>query len=253
MVLMGLLVALSGCIVIPIPEHGRKVTADWKARSSKLLTDHATREEVTRQLGSPAWDFPDLQVIGYRWSGVEWSAIWIAGGAGGAGGGFYEPTSHRLLWLNFDGQDRLAHSKLITFPEIETRTKWERARCWRETLGPPPPVPPKRFESSSPPPGKALVHIFWHKGNVGSFVEAVKIDGLCSANLRKGAFTTLVLEPGHHDIEVLSKPLPLDLASDEVCFLSFHPSKKTLSQGTALARCPESDAVKRLKTLTFCK
>lgn len=81
----------------------------------------------------------------------------------------------------------------------------------------------------------------------------MRVDGLGSAEIRKGGFTTLVLEPGHREIELLSKPLALDLAGDEVCFLNFHPDKKAVSQGTVLAKCSEPEAVERLKRLSFCK
>lgn len=138
--LTGLALALTGCLVVPIPEAGRKVTADWKAQAARLQAERATREEVTRQLGSPAWDFPDLQVIGYHWVGVEWAAFWLASGAGAADSGICEPTTHRLLWLYFDDQDRLARYKLTQFPLIETRTKWECARRWRESFSPLPPA-----------------------------------------------------------------------------------------------------------------
>lgn len=249
----GLALALTGCIVVPIPSSGRKVTANWKAQASKLEAASATREQVTRQLGSPAWDFPDLQVVGYQWSGVEWSVFWLLAGGYNAAGGIYEPTSHRLLWLSFDDQERLAHWKLSSLPQPETRTKWEYARRWRESVSPPPPPTPKRFEPASPPPGKTLVHVFWDKGNAASGVEAVKVDGLRGAEIRKGGFTTLMLEPGQHEIEMLSKPLALDLAADEVGFLNFHPDKKAVAQGTALAKCPEPEAVNRLKPLSFCK
>ena len=251
--LTGLALTLTGCIVIPIPEAGRKVTANWKAQAAKLQAVGATREEVTHQLGSPGWDFPDLRVIGYQWSGVEWSVLWFAAGNYTVDGGICEPVSHRLLWLNFDDQERLARWTLSSLPEVETRTKWEYARRWRESVSPPPPPTPKRFEPASPPPGKALVHIFWDKGSAASRVQAVKVDGLRAADIRKGGFTTLVLEPGHHEFEMLYKPLALDLAGDEVCFLSFQPEKKAVSQGTALAKCPELEAVSRLKPLSFCK
>ena len=137
----------------------------------------------------------------------------------------------------------------------ETRTKWEYARRWRESISPLPPPTPKRFEPASPPPGTALVHVFFlgKKGNAASGVHAVKVDGRRGVEIRKGGFTMLVLEPGHHEMEMLCKPLALDLAADEVCFLNFHPDKKTVSQGTALAKCPEAEAVSRLKPLSFCK
>jgi len=250
--LAGLALALTGCI-IPIPDSGLKVTNSWKGQVAKLQAAGATRQQVTNQLGSPAWDFPELGVIGYHWSGVEWSAFWVAGGFGGADFGVVEPTSHRLLWLNFDEQERLAHWKLSVRQQPETRTKWEYARRWRESVRPPPPPNPWRFEPSSPPPGKALVHVFWDKGNAASGFHTIRIDSLVSAEIRKGGFTTLVLEPGHHEIELLSKPLALDLAGDEVCFLNFQPENKTASQGAALTKCPEPKAVDRLKQLTFCK
>ncbi len=251
--LIGVAVTLSGCLIVPIPNSGLKVTNNWKKQAAKLEVARATREEVTRQLGPPIWDFPDLQVIGYRWSGVEFSMFWLIAGGYSAAGGIAEPNIDRLLWMNFDDQERLAHFKLTQLPAIETRTKWENARRWRESFNPPPPPTPKRFEPASPPSGKALVHVFWDKGKAASGVEGVKVDGQRAAEIRKGGFTTLVLEPGRHEFEMLSKPLALDLTAGEVCFLNFQPEKKAVSQGTALARCPGAEAVSRLKPLSFCK
>lgn len=249
----GLALCLSGCLVIPIPRAGWKVTEGWKAQATRLQAASATRQQVTNQLGPPAWEFPELRVLGHQWSGVEFSGLWVAGGMGGAGGGYCEPTIHRLLWLYFDDQERLAHWKLTSVPQPETRTTWESARRWRETLRPPPPAAPKRSESASPPPGKALVHVLWDKGSAVTGVKSVKVDGQASAELRKGAFTTLALESGPHMIGILSETLALDLAGGEVCFLSFRPDKQAIAKGAALARCPEPEAVKRLDHLSFCK
>ena len=110
--LTGLALALTGCIIIPIPSSGLKVTSSWKRQAAKLQAACATRQQVTNQFGSPDWDFPDLQLVGYQWSGVEWSALVAIGGGYDGAGGIAKPTTHRLLWLNFDDQDRAERTGL---------------------------------------------------------------------------------------------------------------------------------------------
>jgi hypothetical protein len=94
--LTGLALALTGCLVVPIAGSGLKVTMNWEKQASKLQAARATREQVTRQLGSPAWDFQDLQVIGYSWSGVDSSVFSLMAAVYDADAVILESTSHRL-------------------------------------------------------------------------------------------------------------------------------------------------------------
>jgi hypothetical protein len=250
--LSGLALGLSGCLIIPIPTDGRKETAYWKQQAVTLQNAHATRQQVVCQLGAPVWNFEDLQVLGYKWSGVEWACFWLLAGGYNADAGVCDPTIQRLLWLSFDDQDRLKDWKLGHIPELENRTKWERARRWRESLSPPL-ATPKRYAAVPPPPGKALVHVIWDRGKSISWVMVVKVDGVEQAEIRKGAFTSLVLDPGHHEIGIQPTPLPLSVVADEVFCLIFTPDKKSAAEDPALTKCSEPEALPRLNKLSFCK
>jgi len=253
LVLVALLCQLcTGCLLVPIPASGRKVTANWKAQASKLEADRATREQVIRQLGSPAWDFQDLQVIGYAWEVVEWSVFWLLAGGYNAAGGLLEPPSHRLLWMAFDAEDRLRHSQVVS--RSESKTGWEQAVRWRQKLDPPlPTIPPTRFAPWPPPPDKAVVHVIWDKGTSYSPVGPVLIDGKNRAEIRKGCFTTLVLGPGCYQLALLGGCLDLDLAAGQVCFLDFHPKGAGSAAEPELSKCPETEALTRLQRLQFCR
>lgn len=242
-----------GCIMIPIPHEGRHVTVGWKDKAIRLQAAAATRAQVKRELGPPAGEFCDLRVLGYQWWGLEWSLFFIAYGPSGGGGySHYKPVEHRLLWMAFDDEDRLMCWKLTD--RSESKTMWEQAARWRESKTPPlNPTPLSRFVMNAPPPAKAVVHVLWDQGRSDAPVLAVSIDGRDRAAIRKGCFTTFTLEPGRHQISVSPRPLILDLADGEVCFLEVRPDKDKVFGGAALLKCSEREAVVRLGRLTFCR
>jgi hypothetical protein len=130
----------SGCVVVPIPQPGRHVKTEYKQKAAALQASAASREEVIRQLGPPSLDFPDLAVLGYRWTASEWKVYWayvIAGGYSATGdAGCAESTINRVLWLRFTDQNRLAHWKLTILSDKETQDPWKVARRWSESVNP---------------------------------------------------------------------------------------------------------------------
>ena len=135
-----------------------------------------------------------------------------------------------------------------------TKTIWEQAARWRESKGPPLiPAPPHRFVMTAPPPDRAVVYVFWDKGRAGSTILPVRIDKRNRAAIRKGCFTAFILKRGSYQLAVFPRPLSLDLAGGEVCFLEFRPDKSESCEGQTLFKCSESEAVVRLLRLTYCR
>ena len=248
-----LAVSLTGCVVIPFPEAGRKVTTTWKQQASKLLEQAASRDQVTHALGFPAWEFGDLGVIGYEWSGVEWGYGWLVATTAGGSSGYLEPCTARFLWMAFNEQDRLTHCQVVV--NHEYWTAWEQALDWRQSKRPRLAHAPTMciFSAASPPPGKAIVHLFWGKGTSDRPVISVFVDAHLLAQIRQGYFTTFILDPGTHQIAMRGSPLDLDLRAGEVCLLEFDPDRIKVDSGKALFECPESEAMGQLRRLHFCR
>jgi hypothetical protein len=257
-VMLALLSGLCvGCLIIPSEEAGAKATAQWQGQAANLQTAHATREEVSRELATPPWDFQDLQVICYQWSGAEWSVFWVAGGIGGADWGEVKPTKHRLLLMSFDAKEHLNHSQVVE--QSQFKTVWQQALHWRQKLDPPlPAMPPTRFAPSPPPADRSVVHLYWDKNLTVVPVRSVTIDGNVRAQIRKGFFTTLVLEPGCHKLAVdLAGSLDVDMANGQILYVRVHPPwSQNLGEGhptQALFKSSEEEALPKLRRLQFCR
>lgn len=106
------LLALSGCVVIPVNYHaaGSRTNVRTETRS-ELHVGVTTREEVLLLLGEPDVASEDGQVLGYAWTKV--GAIVIVTGGYGGGGAAGEIGKSFALKLTFDADDRLAEVDLL--------------------------------------------------------------------------------------------------------------------------------------------
>lgn len=255
--LLALLLLCSGCIVVPVPESGRKVTTDYKQKAARLMNSAATRDKVVRELGQPAWDFPDLRVMDYHWSATEWGFFWawaVWGESVAGDFGYKKIPTHRLLWLSFDEQDHLTRWKLTRLPITQTRTRWEMARRWLESNGAVlSTIPPKQFVPVVPPPGQALLHLFWSRGKFYSRIAEISVNEVLRAEIRAGAFTTFAFPAGECELTVALASLRLQAAAGQVLFVEFQPAHKSSAVGMSLVERSESSALAELKQLEFCK
>lgn len=116
-------ISLSGCVVIPIPDHqvfeGAEITPEsltW------LHVGETTRSQVIEKLGAPDVDFVDQHVIAYAWSGkssdVSMMVLIIGPGfsGGGAYGGGQPIRMRRAFMIRFDLGDKVAVFSIIDRP-----------------------------------------------------------------------------------------------------------------------------------------
>ena len=107
----GLLVLLmvTGCVVLPTPEHGLiegRGMIDRKTQAT-LHPGVTTREEVLLQFGEPDAALRQQEVFVYYWSRVQgYFAYAVAGGYSGAAGGGPIGRVHLFL-IEFDKTGRV--------------------------------------------------------------------------------------------------------------------------------------------------
>lgn len=98
---LGAALPLSGCLALPLPEHGDGRTPWISGRAvEQLVAGTTSRTDVVMKLGEPTWRAPDDGVFEYGWQSVV-GVIGIGGvGAPAAVG---DITRRRRLCLQFDG------------------------------------------------------------------------------------------------------------------------------------------------------
>lgn len=102
---------LSGCIVLPLPEHGDGKTP-WIPREAveKLAVGKSSRTDVVMLLGEPGWRTPDDGAFEYWWNAI----VGLVGiGGVGAPGVVGDITRPRRLCLLFDGNGTLAGKQYV--------------------------------------------------------------------------------------------------------------------------------------------
>jgi hypothetical protein len=200
---LGLALACAGCAVIPVREEvlaGNEIAPDMLGFVRFGVT---TRDSIVAALGPPTIEFPDVRTIAYPWQ-ARWAKMpWIIpfGGAGVQDLG----RTHVLLFA-FDPRDRVLAFDLERRQGGTIRTH---ALRWIERERLDVPRPPSRFVSAPIPAGEARLYVYrrggW-KDAKGLAQPAVSVDGRLVAELRKGAFVSVLLAPGAHDLTV--DPVP---------------------------------------------
>ena len=111
LILAGHLVALAGCIVIPIPVNyhasGSRMNVN-QLTASRLQPGVSTKEDVLLLLGEPDYCSQDGQTLGYSWTKV--GLLLIVGTQ--AGGGETEIGKNCMLEIAFDATNRVAFTEL---------------------------------------------------------------------------------------------------------------------------------------------
>jgi len=109
LIVVGYLVALAGCVVLPVDYHasGSRMNVN-QATESHLQPGVSTKEDVLLLLGEPDFCSEDGQTIGYSWTKV--GVLWIVGTRYGGGEG--EIGKNYVLEIVFDASNRVARTEL---------------------------------------------------------------------------------------------------------------------------------------------
>ncbi len=106
-VIMAGLVAVAGCLVVPIPVNyhaaGSRTNVS-PATEVALEIGVTTREDILLMLGEPDLYAEDGRVLGYAWTKVTAVVVVVLPYAGSAG----ELGQNAVLKLTFDDHDQLA-------------------------------------------------------------------------------------------------------------------------------------------------
>ena len=115
------MVALRGCVILPIPTPERTVLAGKPVVEEDLafLTPNlTTKKEVIERLGSPDVIWVEANLFAYNWSMLQGILIWGLG-SGSLSGIEAIPNSYALL-IRFDEQDRVIHFERIARPAFKS-------------------------------------------------------------------------------------------------------------------------------------
>lgn len=205
------LFALVQCAAIVIPVSDGKVTSGRKLTGQDtvfLNQGFTTREEVVREIGQPDMDFKDLRIIAYDWNVLSAYVPWVIGTYGGGSAGIMEVSDKHILLIAFDKEDRVlsfAIDKLWPFDTIRGH-----ALNWIEREGIDVPGPSTDFVMVEIPKDHAVLYIYrpggWGDAPLLLTQPAVSVDERVIANLRKGGYTSTVLQPGLHTVSVNPAP-----------------------------------------------
>lgn len=111
--------ALAGCIVLPIPQgegevtEGREITPE---RAASVELGRTSRAEVLERLGEPTAIWLDRRVFVYAWDRVHLKVLWIAAARYTAAGGLEDVPTHYVLLLQFDETDHVVRAERCVRP-----------------------------------------------------------------------------------------------------------------------------------------
>lgn len=103
-----LILALSACIMLPIP------TYDIKVLSGKPVTDEqlsflkpltTTKQDVIEKIGNPDIIWEDARIFVYPWDMRQGILFWATGGGYTGAAGALDIPKHHVLLIQFDEQD----------------------------------------------------------------------------------------------------------------------------------------------------
>jgi len=109
--LLGILLTVNGCVVLPIPTGEDKVLAGTPVSEKQLafLAPHVTtRQQVVEHLGKPNLIWEDARIFAYRWEMRKGILIWaVFAGKPIGDAGKRDLEKHYLLLIQFDEHDRV--------------------------------------------------------------------------------------------------------------------------------------------------
>jgi hypothetical protein len=225
----GALVALSllwqGCLVIPVKEtkaaEGQKPPP---AGFDHWRVGETSREEVLKELGSPYLQFDDLRVVAYSWRMIVGYMPWFfAAGSQGAGG-IEKLTRGYVLLVAFDERDRLAAREVLHHEGWTTIRKTSEAWLHKRGLAHSPVADSPGTHSIHP--GQCVFYVIRSRVIFDNpYPVQVFWDGRRIAELAKGDFCRMEVEPGDHLLQAelpnmkLSDSLPCTVNSNDTCFV----------------------------------
>lgn len=236
MVRIGLLMLCVGwasaCFVLPVPAPTKVLEGRRSASMdlSFLRPGVTSPEEAKRWLGPPtAWlQAQRILVYGARYTERE-----LLVGAGAAGGGATARVplvKAEGLFLAFDEDARLL--AWGGGPVASDETWLGGALRWAKSADCTVPSPAKAFGPGPLPPGSGRLVLYctqresWRDPD---FFPAVVLDGQPCGQLRKGAYLSLEVEAGCHDLIALpdtrTGPSPAQVRRPGILQLQLHPGQ----------------------------
>ena len=114
-VLLSLL-ALSGCLILPIPLSGDRVVSGVRVEVEQvdaLLPGVTSRAEVLARIGPPTVHWRDARVFVYEWETLDAVVIWAFGACSGGAAGALDITGDHALIMQFDARGMLQRREVV--------------------------------------------------------------------------------------------------------------------------------------------
>jgi len=111
LLMMGAVVLVSGCLIIPVPEYkagGSRGNINEET-TAQFQIGVTTKEDVILLLGEPDYSSEDGRRLGYSWGRVK-AWLFVGGPGAGAAG---EISREYFLSLVFDEEGRLADTDVL--------------------------------------------------------------------------------------------------------------------------------------------
>lgn len=129
-------VALAGCIAIPVPLSEKKVLQGTPVSAEQIAFLQAgatTRAEAFERLGAPQFEWEDARVSIYQWDMRQGVLLWAVGAYSTGGVGVEDIPRHHLLLLEFDAAGRLVRHEKAVRPLLKSLPEF--LLVWRGTRG----------------------------------------------------------------------------------------------------------------------
>lgn len=113
--------ALAGCVMLPLPQgngpvtEGREIAAE---RSATIELGRTTRPEVLERLGEPTATWEARRLFVYAWDRVHWKLLVILAGPATAAGGIFDLPTHYMLLVQFDADGRVSRAERCERPGL---------------------------------------------------------------------------------------------------------------------------------------
>lgn len=125
-----LCIALTGCILIPLPTSESKVLLGQPVSDEQvalLAPGVSTQSDVIQLFGTPRILWEDERIFVYPWDVRQGILLWAVGGGYTGAAGLEEIPRHCLLLIQFDHDKRVLRYEKTVCPLSETY-----AECLRE-------------------------------------------------------------------------------------------------------------------------
>jgi outer membrane protein assembly factor BamE (lipoprotein component of BamABCDE complex) len=209
-----LVVAVSGCVPIPIP-NSEPIVVYGNAVAEEAIRETVvpgqTREDVVQRLGTPAYDFGAGRAYVYPWTQDRGSVAALT--PSGQMLGPWRWAEARLFIVVFDDDGRAVKTGTVDIPPA--RSVSSALRAWMDSQ--------KLKEFIRPQPGRMLSRILVYRRENAPcmraqrtidvwapfqtpFAPVVTVDGQTVGDVLKGEFLELAVAPGAHLVVVDGVP-----------------------------------------------